>query len=123
MSTIELYETESVTERLLECSWAGRDRRASERELLVDASAAHCSSPPPASWSRAGLRRACARQRAYRSAVSHETACHELRRCVGTQFDPAVVDALLRVLEDGGDERKLDTAQTAAGHVRSLLAA
>jgi len=62
-------------------------------------------------------------ERSYRPAVSHETACRELRRCAGTQFDPAVVDALLRVLEDGGDERELDTAQTAAAHVRSLLAA
>src|SRR3984885_13880869 len=40
MSTAEFVETDSVTERLLERSWAGRHRRASERELLVDAAAA-----------------------------------------------------------------------------------
>ena len=37
---MEVDKTDSVTERLLERSWAGRDRRASERELLVDATAA-----------------------------------------------------------------------------------
>jgi HD-GYP domain-containing protein (c-di-GMP phosphodiesterase class II) len=32
--------------------------------------------------------------RAYRKALSHEDAVAELQRCSGTQFDPAVIDAL-----------------------------
>src|SRR6202012_6080288 len=42
MSILEPYadESQSATERLLETSWEGRERRASERELLVEASAA-----------------------------------------------------------------------------------
>ena len=39
MSPIELVEVESATERLLERSWERRARRASERELIVDATA------------------------------------------------------------------------------------
>jgi diguanylate cyclase (GGDEF)-like protein len=62
-------------------------------------------------------------ERTYRSAVPPETACHELRRCAGAQFDPEVVEAFLAVLERGDDERELNPAQTAAAHVRSLLAA
>ena len=38
--------------------------------------------------------------RPYRAALSLDEACAELRRCAGTQFDPAVVDALLGVLAD-----------------------
>ena len=30
-------------------------------------------------------------ERAYREAIAHERACQELRRCAGSQFDPAVV--------------------------------
>lgn len=62
-------------------------------------------------------------ERTYRAAVPHETACHELMRCAGGQFDPVVVDAFLSVLGEGGEERELDGAQSAAAHVRSLLAA
>ncbi|MGZ4165323.1 MAG: bifunctional diguanylate cyclase/phosphohydrolase [Solirubrobacteraceae bacterium] len=42
MSILEPYadESQSATERLLETSWEGRERRASERELVVEASAA-----------------------------------------------------------------------------------
>jgi diguanylate cyclase (GGDEF)-like protein len=42
MSTIESYddEAQSATEQLLERSWEGRERRASERDLIVEASAA-----------------------------------------------------------------------------------
>ncbi len=36
--------------------------------------------------------------RSYRRALSREEASAELRRCAGTQFDPAVVDALVAVL-------------------------
>ncbi|MBV9941581.1 MAG: diguanylate cyclase [Solirubrobacterales bacterium] len=39
MSPIELVDAESATERLLERSWERRDRRASQRELIVDATA------------------------------------------------------------------------------------
>jgi len=35
--------------------------------------------------------------RSYRRALGHEKAIAELRRCAGTQFDPAVVAALVRV--------------------------
>ena len=59
--------------------------------------------------------------RTYRAAVPHELACQELRRCAGTQFDPAVVEAFLAVSEDGGSEGALDAAQTAGAHVRTLL--
>jgi putative nucleotidyltransferase with HDIG domain len=34
--------------------------------------------------------------RSYRSALSHEAAIRELKRCAGTQFDPKIVEALLR---------------------------
>jgi HD-GYP domain-containing protein (c-di-GMP phosphodiesterase class II) len=34
--------------------------------------------------------------RSYRSALSHEAAIRELKRCAGTQFDPEIVEALLR---------------------------
>jgi diguanylate cyclase (GGDEF)-like protein len=61
-------------------------------------------------------------ERAYRAAVPNETACQELRRCAGGQFDPAVVDAFLGVIDAGADERAPDAAQTAADHVRTLLA-
>jgi HD-GYP domain-containing protein (c-di-GMP phosphodiesterase class II) len=37
--------------------------------------------------------------RPYRRAMNDADARAELRRCAGTQFDPAVVDALLRVLD------------------------
>jgi HD-GYP domain-containing protein (c-di-GMP phosphodiesterase class II) len=35
--------------------------------------------------------------RSYRQAMSPEEALAEMRRCAGTQFDPAVVDALVAV--------------------------
>ncbi|MGI8594866.1 MAG: HD-GYP domain-containing protein [Solirubrobacteraceae bacterium] len=39
-------------------------------------------------------------RRPYREPMSHQAAIDELRRCSGTQFDPGVVDALLRVLAE-----------------------
>jgi HD-GYP domain-containing protein (c-di-GMP phosphodiesterase class II) len=39
--------------------------------------------------------------RSYRSALSHEAAIGELKRCAGTQFDPEIVEALLRADEVG----------------------
>ncbi len=37
--------------------------------------------------------------RVYRKAMSHEEAVAELRACAGTQFDPQVVEAFLRVID------------------------
>ena len=37
--------------------------------------------------------------RPYRAALSHEEALAELRRCAGTQFDPAVVRAFVDTVE------------------------
>jgi HD-GYP domain-containing protein (c-di-GMP phosphodiesterase class II) len=39
--------------------------------------------------------------RSYRKAMSVEAALEECRSCAGTQFDPAVVDALMRVVASG----------------------
>jgi HD-GYP domain-containing protein (c-di-GMP phosphodiesterase class II) len=43
--------------------------------------------------------------RPYRLARSHEEACDELRRCAGSQFDAAVVQAFLRVTTPHGRRR------------------
>jgi HD-GYP domain-containing protein (c-di-GMP phosphodiesterase class II) len=43
--------------------------------------------------------------RSYRKALPRHVAVGELRRCSGTQFDPAVVDSLLRIL--GREEPEL----------------
>jgi HD-GYP domain-containing protein (c-di-GMP phosphodiesterase class II) len=40
-------------------------------------------------------------ERAYRPAMSAEAAQQELVRCSGSQFDPDVVDAFLRILRPG----------------------
>ena len=51
--------------------------------------------------------------RPYASARSAEEALHELRRCAGSQFDPAVVAALETVLAaEDADAR-------CAGHARA----
>jgi diguanylate cyclase (GGDEF)-like protein len=59
LSPIELVEAESATERLLERSWERRDRRASERELIVDAAASllfiAVALALPLAWGLAGL--------------------------------------------------------------------
>ncbi|MGH2893972.1 MAG: bifunctional diguanylate cyclase/phosphohydrolase [Solirubrobacteraceae bacterium] len=44
--------------------------------------------------------RAMTSERPYRPAVSHPQAIDELRHCVGAQFDPAVVQAFVRVFAD-----------------------
>jgi hypothetical protein len=41
--------------------------------------------------------------RPYRPAKGHEEAAEELRRCAGRQFDPACVEAFLRILGDEGE--------------------
>jgi HD-GYP domain-containing protein (c-di-GMP phosphodiesterase class II) len=45
--------------------------------------------------------------RSYRQALPLEEAVAELRRCAGSHFDPAVVDALLRIVERGTVDRAL----------------
>jgi HD-GYP domain-containing protein (c-di-GMP phosphodiesterase class II) len=54
--------------------------------------------------------------RPYRAALPHEQAVAELVTNAGTQFDPAVVAAMLRVLESGPAE------VTPTDHIRAMLA-
>jgi diguanylate cyclase (GGDEF)-like protein len=61
--------------------------------------------------------------RTYRTAIPHDTACHELQTAAGTQFDPTVVDAFLAVIHTPTTDPELDAAQHAAAHVRTLLGA
>jgi diguanylate cyclase (GGDEF)-like protein len=60
--------------------------------------------------------------RSYRTAIPPARARQELRRCSGAQFDPAVVDALLSVIESDEDDREPDAAYDAATYVQTLLA-
>ncbi len=46
--------------------------------------------------------------RSYRQALPYATAVSELLENNGTQFDPRVVSALLRVIEEAGDTRRAD---------------
>jgi diguanylate cyclase (GGDEF)-like protein len=59
----------------------------------------------------------------YCPAIAHEEACRELLDCAGVQFDPAVVQAFLAVVNETADERTPEAADAAAAHVRTLLAA
>ena len=43
-------------------------------------------------------------ERPYRKALSKEQTVAELKRCAGTQFDPAVVEAFLTLLNRRGDD-------------------
>jgi diguanylate cyclase (GGDEF)-like protein/PAS domain S-box-containing protein len=43
---------------------------------------------------------AMTKNRPYRSAMTHEEAMAELKRCAGTQFDPSLVELFLKILED-----------------------
>src|SRR5688572_27055315 len=52
--------------------------------------------------------------RPYRKRLSDATAEAELRRCAGTQFDPRVVDALLKCIREGYDEDVPGTADDLA---------
>lgn len=52
-------------------------------------------------------------RRSYKPAYSEEYAREELRRCAGTQFDPAVVKALLKVL-DFPEKRLKEAAEEVA---------
>ena len=59
--------------------------------------------------------------RPYRRAQSPEAAIKELRACAGTQFDPEVVDALVRVLARPGAATPTEFfARTAAPEPPSL---
>ncbi|MCU0663644.1 MAG: response regulator [Myxococcota bacterium] len=44
--------------------------------------------------------------RAYRRAMRHDVAVAELRRCAGTQFDPAIVEAFLEAIDQYREERR-----------------
>ena len=44
--------------------------------------------------------------RPYRAAHTEAAAIHELRRCSGSQFDPQVVDILIRIVESGSIEER-----------------
>ena len=52
--------------------------------------------------------------RPYRAGMPAATACAELIRCAGTQFDPAVVDAFLASLERSEDELAAEPMARAA---------
>lgn len=54
--------------------------------------------------------------RPYRTALSHEQAMKELVSNAGTQFDPNIVAAMLRVMEEGPVEAP------ATDHIRAMLA-
>ncbi len=49
--------------------------------------------------------------RAYRKGMPREQAVRELRRCAGTQFDPAVVDAFLTVLRRSAADSTDETSR------------
>jgi response regulator RpfG family c-di-GMP phosphodiesterase len=58
---------------------------------------------------------AMAVDRIYRKAPGHEFALRELRRCAGTQFDPAVVEAFLSiVMHPGSGQSVSDSGDPAA---------
>ena len=61
--------------------------------------------------------------RSYCPAIARDLACQELRECAGAQFDPAVVEAFLAVVDESEDERTADAAYPAVTHIRTLLEA
>ena len=61
--------------------------------------------------------------RSYCPAIPRDLACQELRECAGAQFDPAVVEAFLAIVDEPADEPTADAAHTAVAHVRTLLEA
>jgi diguanylate cyclase (GGDEF)-like protein len=61
-------------------------------------------------------------ERSYCPAIPRDLACQELRECAGAQFDPAVVEAFLAVVDEP-DEAAADATHTAATHVLTLLEA
>ena len=60
-----------------------------------------------------------ASDRPYKRAMSPEQILEELKRCAGTQFDPAVVEAFIRVVTREGPDFIVNSArQTGRGHKR-----
>jgi len=59
-------------------------------------------------------------RRPYKAALSYPECLEELERCRGTQFDPAMVDAFLHVLQRVFERRSVATriASQAAGRIR-----
>ncbi len=53
--------------------------------------------------------------RPYRKAMSNQNALEEIKRCAGTQFDPAVVHALLTVIREQGAEWLPNSAASGTG--------
>jgi len=51
--------------------------------------------------------------RPYRKAQSHDVAAAEIRRCAGSQLDPSVVEAFLRLPAEEWDRIRGDVAQSA----------
>jgi putative nucleotidyltransferase with HDIG domain len=60
-------------------------------------------------------------ERSYRKALNHANAIAELKRCTGSQFDPAVVQAFLALAEEGGGD--LSALPQAASKDSQLAAA
>ena len=68
--------------------------------------------------------------RPYRSAMTFEQACRELKRCAGTQFDPAIVSEFLQILmeeapvylklEEGREKKGENTLQWSSESQESL---
>ncbi len=61
--------------------------------------------------------------RPYRRALPYEAAMIQLRSNAGSQFDPAVVSALVSIVEAGGTEARVAAAQTAEPDSEGLVAA
>ena len=61
-------------------------------------------------------------RRSYKEAYTEEHARQELARCAGTQFDPAVVEALLAVLSDPRGEDADDDYDAECGLLPDFLA-
>jgi diguanylate cyclase (GGDEF)-like protein/putative nucleotidyltransferase with HDIG domain len=61
--------------------------------------------------------------RAYRSSMSHADGRAELRRCAGTQFEPRVVAAFLKLLERESDRAERTLALVPDDGYRQVLAA
>jgi diguanylate cyclase (GGDEF)-like protein len=64
---------------------------------------------------------AMASDRPYHAALPIQEILVEVRRCAGTQFDPAVVDAFLCVIQREGEELVVNSAEEVAQHVARNL--
>jgi HD-GYP domain-containing protein (c-di-GMP phosphodiesterase class II) len=59
----------------------------------------------------------------YKRKRTLEDAVDEIRRCSGTQFDPAVVDAFMRVIEKVDLERLIEYVEVEVGEIREEVGA